>query len=76
MLDLVVQPAVPEVDQQRASDSAGRKHLPPQKVHRAIFVQNEHPFMVGGDDRTQVKAKKHLMDDHKQDRLPGAQPQE
>ncbi len=76
MLDLVVQPAIPKVDQGRTSDSAGGKHLAAEKVQRTVFVQNEHPFMVWSDDRTQVQAKKRLMDDNEQDHLPDVQARE
>jgi len=54
MLDLIVQSAIPEVDQGRALDIAGCKHLLAEKVRWAMLVHDGHPFMVGGTDRTKV----------------------
>ena len=76
MLDLIVQSAIPEVDQGRTLDIAGRKHLLAEEVRWAGLVHDGHPFMVGGTDRTEVQAKKRVMDDDEQKNLPGAQPPE
>ncbi len=76
MLDLIVQSAIPEVDQGRALDIAGRKHLPTEEVRWAGLVHDGHPFMVGGTDRTEVQTEKRVMDDDEQKNLPGAQPPE
>ncbi len=71
MLDLIVQSAIPEVDQGRTLDIAGRKHLLAEEVRWAGLVHDGHPFMVGGTDRTEVQAKKRVMDDDEQKNLPG-----
>ena len=76
VLDLVVQPAIPEIDQRMSLDIAGGKYLLMQEVHWTILVQDEHSFMVGGKDRTKVEAIEHVMDDHKQNYLPDVQPKE
>lgn len=73
MFDLVVQTTVPEVGKRMGLDIAGRQHLLVEKIQRAVSVYNEHPFMVRRDNRTQVQAKKRLVDDHEQHRLPGVQ---
>ena len=76
MLDLIVQSAIPKVDQRRTLDVAGRKHLLTEEIRRAVLVHNRHPFMVGGADRTEVQPKERVMDDDEQEHLPEAQPPE
>ena len=66
MLDLIVQSAIPKVDQGRTLDIAGRKHLQAEEVLWAVLVHHQHPFMVGGTDRTEVQPEERVMDDDEQ----------
>ena len=54
MLDLVVQTAIPEVDQGRTFDVAGCEHLLTEEVRWAVLVHDGHAFMVGGAYGTEV----------------------
>ena len=38
VLDLVIQPAVPEIGERMSSDIAGTEYLLMQKVQRAVFI--------------------------------------
>ena len=62
VLNLIVQATVPEVSNGARFDVAGGEHLRAQEVQGVIFIKNQHPFMIGGEDQTIVQAEKPLMD--------------
>ena len=76
MLDLIVQSPIPKVDQRRTLDVTRCKYLLTQEVRWAVLIHDEHPFMIGGTDRTEVQSKKRVMNDNKYKNLPETQPPE
>src|SRR3989304_6275368 len=73
VFDLVVKSAVPEVRQGVSLHISTGQDLAAHEVELAIAVQIRHPFVVGGEHGAEVKAKQGLMDQDKQERLPGAE---
>ncbi len=65
VLNLMIQAAVHEVGDETRFNVAGGKHLGVQKVHGIIFINGQHPLVVGGEDNTVVEAEQGLMDQHK-----------
>ena len=71
MLDLIIQSSVPEIGERMGFHITCRLHLTMQKVQGAVLVQYRHPFVIGGEDRSQIQAGESLMDDYEQNGLPG-----
>jgi hypothetical protein len=73
VLDLIVEPAKPEIDQTVARYIAGRNHLGPEVIKPMALIQDSPPFMVRSEDRNPEDPKKGLMDRDEQEPVPGAQ---
>lgn len=76
VLNLVIEPAVPEVSKGIRFHISGSEYLPMKKIKPTIFIQHKHALVVRGKNRTDVKAKQHLMDHDEQNSLPGTQEKE
>ena len=73
VLNLVIEPAVPEVSKGIRFHVSGSKYLPLKKIKPVMFIQHKHALVVRGKNGTYVKAKQHLMDHDEQYSLPGTQ---
>ena len=65
VLNLMIQATVPKVGNEARFNIAGGKHLGVQKIHGIIFIDGQHPLVVGGEDNTVVEAEQGLMDQNK-----------
>ncbi len=61
VLNLMIQSTVPKIDNEARFDIPSGKYLGVQKVHGIIFINGQHPLVVGGEDHTVVKAEQRLM---------------
>jgi len=73
VLDLAAERAEQEVGNAVGFEVSRGEHLPAQEVHLAVFVQDGHAFVVGGEDGSKVQPKKRLMEDDKEHSLPDGQ---
>ena len=73
MLNLIVQPAKPEVCQGVRSDISGREDLLAESTQCIGALQHKHPLMVGREDGAHIQAEQHLMYQDEDRALPHAE---
>lgn len=76
VLDLVIEPAVPEVDDRMGAHVARRQHLLFEKGQRVVLVDDGHALVVGSENRPEVEAEEGAVDQEENQRVERPQGKE
>ena len=76
MLNLIIQATVAKVGHRMSMNIASCQYLPVQEVHRALFFQYRHAFMIRRKNRAEVETSQRLVHKHEEDARPQSQQRE
>lgn len=73
VLNLKIQPAIPEIGQDVALHVSCRQHLPTEEIQIVVIAQHQHALVIRSEDRAHYQSENGLIDNEKVQHLPTIQ---